>query len=453
MNPLRHVKPAVRSLQAYTLAKREATVKINQNENPHDLPDRLKKRVVERALARPWSRYPDFDARNLRGALARYSGWRPDGILAGNGSNEMIEALLLVTVAPGTRVVIPEPTFTLYAHLTTILGGEAVRVPMRRAGPADASPLGERTTREEGAAAATWAASLPGVPARAPNGSVSRAGSGTMPPIRSRGQSPEKSRSRDKGTAGPAASPRDVVDSALGMTGPFVYDAAALLEARREGSAAVTIVCSPNNPTGTSLPLADVERLCADGDGLVVIDEAYHEFAGETAVPLLARHPNLVVLRTFSKAMALAGLRIGYLLASPELVREIDKARLPYNLNFFSQMAALAAIEDQAELDRTVRHLVEARDRLLARLADVPGVRAWPSRANFFLLELLSADPKAVFESLCRRGVLVRDVTSYPMLDRCLRVSVGTDEENEAFLRALGTALGETGMDLARGRA
>ena len=184
-----------------------------------------------------------------------------------------------------------------------------------------------------------------------------------------------------------------------------------------------------------------------------MIDEAYHEFSGRTVVPLLERHPNLVVLRTFSKAMALAGLRVGYLLASPELVREVNKARLPYNLNFFSQAAALAALEEKEALATSVRRLVAERERLLARLADVPGVRAFPSDANFFLLECLSADPKAVFASMLRRGVLVRDVTSYPMLGRCLRVSVGTEAENDAFLHALGTALTESGMDLTSGRA
>jgi histidinol-phosphate aminotransferase len=365
-DPLRHVKPAVRALAAYTLTLREAPVKINQNENPWDLPEAVKRRILERALSRPWSRYPDFDPHELLEALARFSGWRADGILAGNGSNEMIEALLLVTVGPGTRVVIPEPTFTLYALMTTILGGEPVRV-------------------------------RPGH--------------------------------------------------------DLQYDADALLEARRASGAAVTIVCSPNNPTGSSLSLADVERLCDASDSLVVIDEAYHEFAGESAVPLLERHPNLVVLRTFSKAMALAGLRVGYLLASPELVREVNKARLPYNVNFFSQAAALAALEEKDVLEASVRRLIAGRERLLARLADLPGVRAWPSRANFFLLELLAADPKAVFAALLRRGVLVRDVTSYPLLSRCLRVSVGSEEENEAFLRALGTALGEAAVDLSVGRA
>ena len=370
MDPLRHVKPAVRAVRAYTLAERDAPVKINQNENPWDLPESLKRRVLAQALARPWSRYPSFDPRELALALAAFSGWRADGILAGNGSNELIEALLVVTVGGGTRVVIPEPTFTLYALLTTILGGEAVRVPM------SSSPAGS-----------------------------------------------------------------------------FVYDLDVLLEARRASGAPLTIVCSPNNPTGTSLSNSEVERLCGDGDGLVVIDEAYHEFAGASVVPLLARHPNLVVLRTFSKAMALAGLRLGYLLASPELVREVNKARLPYNVNFFSQLAALAALQEHETLAGNVRRLVEGRERLLARLGDVPGVRAHASDANFFLLELLKADAKAVFDAMARRGVLVRDVTAYPLLARCLRVSVGSDEENDAFLHALGTALAEAGALVAGGKA
>jgi len=362
MDPLRHVKPAVRQIRAYTLAAREAPVKINQNENPWDLPEAVKRRVLEKALVRPWARYPDFDPRELTEALARFSGWSADGILAGNGSNELIEALLLVTVGPGTKVVIPEPTFTLYALLTGILGGEGIRVP---------------------------------------------------------------------------------------LTEDLRYDTGALVEARRHSDPAVTIVCSPNNPTGTSLTRHELERLCQASDGLVVVDEAYHEFSGETAVPLLEKHPNLVVLRTFSKAMALAGLRVGYLLSSPEIVREVNKARLPYNLNFFTQTAAIAALEEHAVLEEMVRRLVEERERLLKRLEDVPGVRAWPSKANFFLLELLATSPKAVFESLYRRGVLVRDVSSYPMLSRCLRISVGTPDENETFLHALGAALGEAGMDLS----
>jgi histidinol-phosphate aminotransferase len=372
MDPLRHVKASVRGLAAYTVALPRAPVKLNQNENPWDLPEDAKRRVVEKVLARPWCRYPDLVPRDLLEGLARHSGWRSEGILVGNGSNEAIEALLRVTVGPGTKVLVSEPTFTLYALLTRVLGGDLLTVPMRRS---------------------------------------------------------------------TGAAPR------------FVYDVDAILAARRASRAPVTIVCSPNNPTGTSLEPEEVERLCDDADGLVVVDEAYHEFAAATAVPLLERHPNLIVLRTFSKAMALAGLRVGYLLASPEIVREVEKARLPYNLNFFSQAAAVAALEEKDALAASVHRLVAERERLLARLADVPGVRAYASDANFFLVECLSADPKGVFSAMLRREVLVRDVTSYPMLERCLRVTVGTEAENDAFLHALGTAVTEAGVDLASGRA
>jgi len=354
-DPLEVVKPQVRALRAYTLAAREARVKINQNENPFELPDELKREVLAEALKRPWGRYPDFDPKELCQALAAFSGWREDGVLAGNGSNELIEALLLVTVGPGTRVVIPEPTFSLYGLLTSVLGGESVRV---RLGP------------------------------------------------------------------------------------DFGYDAGVLARAGREAGAAVTIVCSPNNPTGSVLEPVDVEALCRESDGLVVIDEAYHEFAEATVAPLLERNENLVVLRTFSKAMALAGLRVGYLLASPRLVTEINKARLPYNLNFFSQMAALGALRRRDVLRDSVARLRRLREALMSSLRAMPGVAAvHPSRANFFLLEMAEADPKAVFEALYARGILVRDVTSYPGLERCLRVSVGSEEENEALERALQEAL------------
>ena len=351
---LRHIKPAVRALRAYTLEPRVARVKIDQNESPYEWSESLKRRVLERALERPWARYPEFDPRELLDALARHAGWRADGILAGNGSNEMIEALLLVTVSPGVRVVVPQPTFTLYALMTTVLGGESVR--------ADLGP-------------------------------------------------------------------------------DLEYDVAALVRARRETRAPVTIVCTPNNPTGSMLSVEEISAVCAAGDGLVVIDEAYHEFGGVTAVPLLEKHPNLIVLRTFSKAMAMAGLRLGYLLAAPELVREINKARLPYNVNFFTQAVALATLEEPAILRDAVTRLLAERERLAAALQSLPGMKVFPSHANFILVELESLEPRAVFESLADRGVLVRNVSSYPRLSRCLRISVGTAEENETLLAALGEIL------------
>lgn len=353
---LQAVKPSVRAIKAYTLQARQAPVKLNQNENPYDLPEALKRRVLEQARERPWSRYPEFDPKELIERLAAFSGWRADGILAGNGSNELIADLLLVTVGPGTRVLIPHPTFTLYELLTRILGGEVIHAEL----------------------------------------------------------------------------------------GPELdYQPASLREMRGGLGCAVTVVCSPNNPTGGVLTTEQVDALCDADEGLVVIDEAYHEFSGQTMVPLLERHANLVVLRTFSKAMGMAGLRIGYLLAAPALVREVNKARLPYNLNFFSQLAAIAAIEEWPTLRARVDEIVEAREAVLHELYRIPGVKPYPSRANFILIELSEADPRTVFESLLKRGVLIRDVTSYPRLGRCLRATIGSAAENEAFLAALRHALEE----------
>jgi histidinol-phosphate aminotransferase len=341
-------------MDAYTLSPHPSKVKLNQNENPHELSDSFKRAVVERALARPWGRYPDFFPKDLHVMLADHIGWRSDGVLVGNGSNELIEALLVVTVGQGTRVVIPEPTFTLYGMVTAMLGGEAVRVPL---------------------------------------------------------------------------------DAELR------YDPDALSRARAQSGAAVTIVCSPNNPTGSSLPSGAVERLCEDDSGLVVIDEAYAEFSGWSAVPLLQRYSNLIVLRTLSKAGALAGLRIGYLLASPELVSEVNKARLPYSLNFFSQIAAEEILGDWEAVAERVERIVNERGVLAAALARLSGLRCYASDANFVLVELQDAHPVAVFEALAAEGILVRDVSRYPGLSRHLRISVGTPDQNAALVAALPRAL------------
>ncbi|HET9532540.1 MAG TPA: aminotransferase class I/II-fold pyridoxal phosphate-dependent enzyme, partial [Blastocatellia bacterium] len=255
---LEKIKPAVRAISAYTLAPYRATVKINQNENPFDMPEEIKAEVRRRLERRAWSRYPDFVPASLLERLAAFAGWKPEGTLAGNGSNELIQATLTVMVGPGTRVLIAEPTFTLYRQIVTVLGGEVISVP---------------------------------------------------------------------------------------LTPALQFDAAAIRASAAEGRADVIILCSPNNPTGCRIDEEEVFELARDFDGIVIIDEAYHEFSGRSVVPLLEKLPNLIVLRTFSKAMAMAGLRVGYLLATPELAREVHKATLPYNLNLFSATAAEVACE------------------------------------------------------------------------------------------------------------
>ncbi len=215
------------------------------------------------------------------------------------------------------------------------------------------------------------------------------------------------------------------------------FDVAAIEAARRESGASVTFVCSPNNPTGSVLCLEEIARICRAAPGLVVVDEAYHEFAGTDATALLPEHGNLVVLRSLSKSAAMAGLRIGYLLAAPELVAEISKVQLPYAIDITAEIAALEFLAAPVVAEPVVMNTLTARDALFAALARTPGVKPFPSAANFVLFEILDADPALVYGRLAEAGVRVRDVTGYHRLERCLRVSIGSEEENATFLGEL----------------
>jgi histidinol-phosphate/aromatic aminotransferase/cobyric acid decarboxylase-like protein len=169
----------------------------------------------------------------------------------------------------------------------------------------------------------------------------------------------------------------------------------------------------------------------------VIVDEAYHEFAEHSVVPLLHEHENLIVLRTFSKAMALAGLRVGYLLAAPDLVREIRKAVLPYNLNVLSQIAAEVAIEKyESDLRPLVKRILAERERLFVELSDIDGLTPVSSKGNFMLVKSVR-DPTQIFAALLERDILVRDVSGYPMLRDYFRISVGRPEENDRLLKEL----------------
>jgi len=344
------IKPSVRALRAYTLSPHRASIKLNQNENPWDAPARIKEEVLRRFAARNWSRYPDFIPTTLHERLAAFAGWKPNGVIAGNGSNELIQAVLMVTMGSGKRVLISEPTFMLYRQVATVLDGE--------------------------------------------------------------------------------------VESVF-LTSDLKYDGEALLETIETRQPDVTIICSPNNPTGCVIDERTLRSILAASHGIVVIDEAYHEFAGRSVVPLLNEHENLVVLRTFSKAMAYAALRVGYLLAAPELVREIGKAVLPYNLNVFSQIAAEVAMENyDRELRPLVKQIVAERDRLFHELSQIDGLSPVESEANFIVVKS-AADPTRIFADLLKHDILIRDVSGYPMLRDYFRFSVGTPEENNRLLSAI----------------
>jgi len=344
------IKSAVRNLKAYTLSPHRASIKLNQNENPWDVTPAIKAETLRRLENRKWSRYPDFIPTSLHERLANFASWSPDGVLAGNGSNELIQALLMVTINDRKRVLISEPTFALYRQVTRVLGGEVISLP---------------------------------------------------------------------------------------LTADFNFNVDQLLQHAERSSVDLIILCSPNNPTGCVIRDEDLRRLLRSAPGLVVIDEAYHEFAEHSVVPLLNEFANLVVLRTFSKAMGLAALRVGYLLAAPGLVTEIRKALLPYNLNAFSQTAAEVCLEMYgSELLPTVTRIIGERERLFGALGEIDGFVPVASQANFMIVKTQIA-PKSIFNELLKKDILVRDVSSYPMLDSYFRVNVGTPTENDALIRAL----------------
>jgi histidinol-phosphate aminotransferase len=198
----------------------------------------------------------------------------------------------------------------------------------------------------------------------------------------------------------------------------------------------VIFVCSPNNPTGTAHPASVVTDL-AEGSALVVVDQAYVEFGGEPVTPLLRDHPNVVAVRTFSKAFALAGARVGYCLASPEVIDDLRRVRLPYHLSALTQTAALVALDHREEALEILDAVRTERDRILRALPPL-GVEAFPSEANFVLFRPPAAAAD-VWRGLLERDVLVRDFDA--LVPGCLRVTAGTLEEVDAFLSALEEVL------------
>jgi histidinol-phosphate aminotransferase len=224
---------------------------------------------------------------------------------------------------------------------------------------------------------------------------------------------------------------------AAGLREDFSLDAEAFIRAMGEHKPALVYIAYPNNPTGVLYSENDVLRIIEACPGLVVLDEAYHVFAQKTFMPHLARFANLVVMRTVSK-LGLAGIRLGYLAARPQWVEQFNKVRQVYNVNVLTQAAATFMLERLDVLEEQAGRIRAERELLGKALRALPGVTVFPSQANFFLIRVPDADK--TFQALKRQGVLVRNLNS-PALEHCLRVTVGTPEENRILVNALREAL------------
>jgi histidinol-phosphate aminotransferase len=234
----------------------------------------------------------------------------------------------------------------------------------------------------------------------------------------------------------------------------FELDLAGIAAAVEQHHAKMVFVAAPNNPTGNPLARPALERLL-ELPTLLVVDEAYYEFHGETAADLVGRHPNLVVLRTFSKWAGLAGLRVGYALANQEILQHLWKIKQPYNVNVAADLAAVASLEDVAHLQTSVTQIVAERERMFAAFSDFERLVAFPSQANFVLMRVLppgvakTNEPgqrgspehaRRLYDELAQRGILIR-YYSKPELADCVRISIGTPAQNECVLAALAELL------------
>jgi histidinol-phosphate aminotransferase len=348
----------LRALEGYHSPQLDVAVRLNTNESPFAPPPEFVDRWVEELRAAPLNRYPDRAARDLREALGKHLGQPAERLFCANGSNEVLQTLLLTYGGPGRRAAMFEPTYALHSHIARITGTEVV--------------VGERRA-----------------------------------------------------------------DFSIDPDG-----ARALVEAH---APTIVFVCSPNNPTGTVEPAATIEALLAtDGEHLIVVDEAYGEFASWSALDLVRDDRALVVVRTYSKVWSMAALRLGFAVAPAWVVDELEKVVLPYHLAAATQIAGRLALELGDEMDDRVERLVGERERVAAELARTDGVTVYPSGANFLLLRP-DGDGHERWQQMVGRGVLVRDFSRWPRLEGCLRVTIGTPEENDAFLAALRNSLQEVG--------
>lgn len=223
------------------------------------------------------------------------------------------------------------------------------------------------------------------------------------------------------------------------LTSDFELDERAMLAAIEQHQPSIVYLAYPNNPTANLWDDAVIEKIVQAAPGLVVIDEAYQPFASRSYIDRVTRHPHVLLMRTMSK-FGLAGVRIGYMMGRRELIAEIDKVRPPYNISVLNCEAALFALAHQDEFARQAEAIRNQRQVIQAVLAALPGVRAWKSDANMILVRV--PDAARTFDGMKTRGVLVKNVSKmHPLLANCLRLTVGTAEENERMLAALQASL------------
>ena len=343
------IRPEVRKLAAYHVDETPVRIKLDAMENPFLLPAAIRREIAAVVRTTPINLYPDPSARELKKAIASLWSMKPEQMVLGNGSDELIQAVIL---AFGGPVLVPVPTFAMYDITSRALAQEVVSVPLDE---------------------------------------------------------------------------------------DFDLDADLMLKKAKAAGAKVIFLACPNNPTGNRFSDKAIRTILNKANAAVVIDEAYFSFSGRTYLPLLGKHPNMIILRTLSK-IGFAGLRIGVLAASQNIVSELNKIRLPYNINSLSQAVAVTALKHREVVERQISRLISEREKLYNELSQLTGVTAYPSETNFIMIRTAS-DAARIHEKLKRAGILIKNLNKPGPLKNCLRVTVGTPEENREFIKTLRNIL------------
>ncbi len=343
----------MRALEGYHSPQVDVAVRLNTNESPFPPPAAWRDAFAAELSRVEWHRYPDRAALELREAIAAMHDVTPDMVFAANGSNEVLQTILLTFAGAGRTVATFEPTYQMHAQIARVVGSTVVE--------------GERQA-------------------------------------------------------------------------DFTLDPAEVRRVIEAHDPHVTFLTSPNNPTGMVEPAERIRDLLELSNGLVVADEAYAQFADWTALTLLGEELPLVVTRTFSKTWSMAGVRLGYVVGPTWFIAELDKVVLPYHLDTAKQIAGRLALRYVSEMDDRVRSIVGERERLSAVMRSM-AIDVTPSGANFVLFRPTRRSGREVWQGLLDQGVLVRDCSGWPRLADCLRVTVGTPDENDAFLNALREAV------------
>lgn len=338
-------------MQAYAVADPAGAVKLDAMENPYSWPAELKAQWSRELQNENLNRYPDPQANAVRDLLKANMHISADfDLLLGNGSDEVIQMLILALAGHDRALLAPEPGFVMYNLICAYTGLQYLRV--------------------------------------------------------------------------------DLQDD-------FDLNIDAMLNVINGRQPALIFLARPNNPTGNVFSEHKVRAIIEASTGLVVIDEAYAPFTETDALVLLHDYENVLVMRTLSK-LGLAGLRLGMLIGRPEWINEVDKLRLPYNINVLTQKSVEFALRHPVVLDAQALQIKQDRATLYGQLQALPQLEVWSSEANFFLFRVLQGSADAVQQQLLKQGVLIKNLHGkHPLLKNCLRVTVGTPAENALFLAAL----------------